>query len=284
MCKSDLLGRNCGGLSRIGKVELSAPDHHNRLWQDDSQIPLEVSRCSATLSEAHDGSNSHGPVFCSWCDRPLTMTQIIPIQVAIIDDDEEIRANLTHHISGNPAFRLTQSHPDAESAISDLPRREIDVVLVDINLPGMDGVECVQQLKRKMPGTQFLMLTVYEDNNRLFKSLMAGASGYLLKRTSPAKLLAAIKEVHAGGSPMTPQIARRVVQHFRHAPDTDSGLEKLTPREYEVLDQLSKGFRYKEIADHLSISIGTLHFHIRSIYDKLHVHSRTEAVIKFLKR
>ena len=155
---------------------------------------------------------------------------------------------------------------------------------MDINLPGMDGIECVRQLKPKMPDVQFVMLTVYEDNNRLFKSLVAGASGYLLKRTPPAKLLAAIREAHAGGSPMTPQIARRVVQHFQQAPEPSSELQRLTPREQEVLDQLAKGFRYKEIVDNLGISPGTLHSYIRSIYDKLHVHSRTEAVVKYLTR
>jgi len=207
-----------------------------------------------------------------------------PIRVAIVEDDEEIRANLTHRIGGNPAFRLEKSFADAESAVIELSRHGVDVVLVDINLPGMDGVECVRQLKNSLPEAQFIMLTVYEDNNRLFKSLMAGASGYLLKRTPPARLLAAIKEVHAGGAPMTPQIARRVVQHFRHAPMADAGLEKLTPREYEVLEQLSKGLRYKEIVDHLGISVGTLHSYIRKVYEKLHVHSRTEAVVKYLNR
>ncbi len=210
--------------------------------------------------------------------------EFTPIRVAIVEDDDEIRANLTHRIGGNPAFRLAMSFPDAESAVSELPRHGVDVVLVDINLPGMDGVECVRQLKSRLPEAQFIMLTVYEDNNRLFKSLMAGASGYLLKRTPPARLLAAIKEVHAGGSPMTPQIARRVVQHFRHAPTADSGLERLTPREFEVLEQLSKGLRYKEIVDQLGISVGTLHSYIRKVYEKLHVHSRTEAVVKYLNR
>lgn len=210
--------------------------------------------------------------------------EFTPIRVAIVEDDDEIRANLTHRIGGNPAFRLARSFPDAESAVSELPRHGVDVVLVDINLPGMDGVECVRQLKSRLPEAQFIMLTVYEDNNRLFKSLMAGASGYLLKRTPPARLLAAIKEVHAGGSPMTPQIARRVVQHFRHAPTADSGLERLTPLEFEVLEQLSKGLRYKEIVDQLGISVGTLHSYIRKVYEKLHVHSRTEAVVKYLNR
>src|SRR5258708_7282699 len=123
----------------------------------------------------------------------------MPIKVALVEDDEEIRANLTHRIGGNELFTVVRSYPDAESALADLPRCQPDVVLVDINLPGMDGVECVRQMKARMPDVQFMMLTVYEDNNRLFKSLVAGASGYLLKRTSPAKLLAAIKEVHQGG-------------------------------------------------------------------------------------
>jgi DNA-binding NarL/FixJ family response regulator len=208
----------------------------------------------------------------------------MPIQVAIVEDDEEIRANLTHRISGSAAFSLVHSYPDAESALADLPQREPEVVLMDINLPGMDGVECVRQLKEKMPQVQFIMLTVYEDSNRLFQSLMAGASGYLLKRTPHTKLLAAIREVYEGGSPMTPQIARRVVQHFRKMPEPASDLKKLTPREKDVLDQLSKSFRYKEIVDNLGISNGTLHSYIRSIYEKLRVHSRTEAVVKYLNR
>ena len=205
-----------------------------------------------------------------------------PIQVALVEDDDEIRANLAHRINGAPAFRLTGAYADAESALASLPQQKPDVVLMDINLPGMDGVECVRRLKPRMAATQFVMLTVYEDSNRLFKSLVAGASGYLLKRTKPANLLAAIREAHLGGSPMTPQIARLVVQHFQHASEPSAGIEKLTPREREVLDQLSKGFRYKEIVDNLTISDGTLHSHIRNIYEKLHVHSRTEAVVKYL--
>jgi len=208
----------------------------------------------------------------------------VPICVAIVEDDEEIRANLSHRIGESPAFRMVRAFCDAETAMTDLPRSKTDVVLMDINLPQMDGVECVRRLKPMMPGTQFLMLTVYEDNNRLFKSLTAGASGYLLKRTSPTKLLQAIREAHVGGSPMTPQIARRVVQHFRQLREPGSELEKLAPREMEVLDQLSKGFRYKEIVDNLGISNGTLHSYIRNIYEKLHVHSRTEAVVKYLHR
>jgi DNA-binding NarL/FixJ family response regulator len=206
----------------------------------------------------------------------------MPIRVAIVEDDDEIRASLSERIGSSSAFRFLRAYADAETALADLPSRNPDVVLMDINLPGMDGVECVRQLKTKIPDAQFVMLTVYEDNNRLFKSLMAGASGYLLKRTPPAKLLGAIREAHAGGSPMTPQIARRVVQHFRQVTQPHEELPKLTPRETDVLNQLSQGFRYKEIVDNLGISAGTLHSYIRNIYEKLHVHSRTEAVVKFL--
>ena len=206
------------------------------------------------------------------------------IQVAIVEDDDEIRANLGHRIGSNPAFRLLRSYGDAESALADLPRNKPDVVLMDINLPGMDGIECVRELKAKMPKAQFVMLTVYEDSNRLFKSLVAGASGYLLKRTPPAKLVTAIREAHQGGSPMTPQIARQVVQYFQQAREAAPDVQRLTPRETQVLQQLARGFRYKEIVDNLGISAGTLHSYISSTYEKLHVHSRTEAVVKYLNR
>jgi DNA-binding NarL/FixJ family response regulator len=214
----------------------------------------------------------------------IAIAAVMPIQVAIVEDDEEIRANLTHRIGSSAGFSLVRAYADAEAALADLPRRNPNVVLMDINLPGIDGVECVRQLKSRMPQSQFVMLTVYEDSNRLFKSLIAGASGYLLKRTTPAKLLEAIKEAYNGGSPMTPQIARKVVQHFQQMPAPSSEVQRLTPRETDVLNQLAKGFRYKEIVDNLGISSGTLHSYIRSIYEKLHVHSRTEAVVKFLGR
>ena len=207
-----------------------------------------------------------------------------PIQVALVEDDPEIRANLAHRVGRSPGFRLLRSYSDAESALADLPRHPPDVVLMDINLPGIDGVECVRQLKVKMPAVQFIMLTIYEDGNRLFKSLMAGASGYLLKRTPPDKLLVAIQEAHEGGAPMTPEVARRVVQHFQQIPQPSSDLQRLTPRETDVLEQLAKGFLYKEIEDNLGIGTGTLRGYIANVYEKLHVHSRTEAVVKFLTR
>ena len=210
--------------------------------------------------------------------------QTAQIQVALVEDDEEIRANLAHLFGRSASFHLLASYCDAESALADLPRRKPDVVLMDINLPHADGIECVRQLKLSMPAVQFIMLTVYEDGNRLFKSLVAGASGYLLKRTPPERLLAAIEEVHKGGAPLAPEMARRLVQHFQALPAPASELQRLTPRENDVLDQLSKGFRYKEIEDNLRISTGTLRSYIANVYQKLHVHSRTEAVVKYLNR
>ncbi len=207
--------------------------------------------------------------------------QKMPIYVAIVEDDEEIRANLVRWISSKEDFRFLKGYGDAETALADLPRRKPEVVLMDINLPGADGVECVRQLKHLMPQVHFLMLTVYEDNDRLFQSLIAGASGYLLKRTPHEKILAAIEEVHSGGAPMTPEMARRVVQHFQQPQQSVSRLPKLSQRETEVLEQLATGFLYKEIQDKLHMSEGTLRTHIASIYEKLHVHTRTEAVLRY---
>lgn len=204
-----------------------------------------------------------------------------PIEVALIEDREEIRAQLAHTIGHSPFLRLMRAYSDGESALADLPSREPDVVLVDINLPGLDGVECVRQLKPKLPGTQFVMLTIYEDGARLFQSLMAGASGYLLKRTPAKKLLAAIQEVHEGGVPMTPEMARRVIRHFQETPQPAPQPQRLSPREGEVLQQLGKGYRYKEIEENLRMSTGTLRTYVASIYKKLHVHSRTEALLKY---
>lgn len=207
-----------------------------------------------------------------------------PIRVAMIEDDEEIRSNLGEAIAAHRDFRLVGSFRDAESALKSLPEAKPRVVLTDINLPGMDGVQCVRRLKAVMPDTEFIMLTVYQDSLLLFQSLMAGASGYLLKRISPDKLLQAIREVCAGGAPMTPGIARQIVQHFQQAPSPTSDLARLTPREKDVLDQLARGFGYKEVADNLHIGTGTLQTHVHNIYEKLQVHSRTEAVVKYLSR
>lgn len=206
------------------------------------------------------------------------------IKVAVVDDDEEIRVSFADQITRSREFQLVGSCASAEAALAELPQLKPDVVLMDINLPGIDGVECVRQLKARMPTVQFIMLTVYQDSDRLISSLMAGAGGYLLKRTPPNKLLRAIREVCSGGAPMTPEMARRVVQHFQQIPVPATNLPPLTQREKDVLGQLTKGYCYKEIADHLHIGIGTLQGYISNIYEKLRVHSRTEAVVKYLGR
>jgi DNA-binding NarL/FixJ family response regulator len=212
-----------------------------------------------------------------------TTAHDMQIKVAIVDDDEGIRASLAALIRRAPAFKLIGDYANAEIALKEIPRHPPDVVLMDINLPGMKGVECVRQLKAAKPEVQFLMLTVYEDSDSLFNSLKAGASGYLLKRTASAHLLEAIRDVHAGGAPMTPQLARRVVQFFSKPAQQVSPVSVLTPGELEFLGQLANGYAYKEIADRMSISIDTVRSYVRTVYEKLHVHSRTEAVVKYLR-
>jgi DNA-binding NarL/FixJ family response regulator len=211
------------------------------------------------------------------------VVESMPIKVAVVDDDEGIRTSLAALIRRVPNFRLTGDYPDAETALKEIPRRPPDVVLMDINLPGVNGVECVRQLKTTVPSVQVLMLTVYEDSDSLFNSLKAGASGYLLKRTASARLLDAIRDVYDGGSPMTPQLARRVVQFFSRPGAEGAAVSKLTPGEREFLDQLAQGYAYKEIADRMKISIDTVRSYVRTVYEKLHVHSRTEAVVKYLR-
>ncbi len=212
------------------------------------------------------------------------------IQVALVEDDEGVRANLTRMIDSAPGFHCLSAYPDALTALKGISTNRPDVVLMDINLPGMLGTECVSRLKSLAPTLPVLMLTVYDDSEQVFKSLMAGATGYLLKRTPANKLLEAIREINSGGAPMSRQIARRVVQFFqdikqepaeaRRAPE----VKNLTEREDQVLALLAKGHAYKEIADLLNISFETVRTHVRAIYDKLHVHSRTEATLKYLGR
>jgi DNA-binding NarL/FixJ family response regulator len=204
------------------------------------------------------------------------------IKVAIVDDDKDMRASLATLIRGASSLRLSGSYANAEVALEEIPRQPPDVVIMDINLPGMLGIECVRQLKAALPKVQFLMLTVYEDSDSLFNSLKAGASGYLLKRTTSSQLLEAIRDVHGGGSPMTPQLARRVVQFFSQQ-DGDPHVSKLSPGEKEFLGLLAKGYAYKEIASHMEISTDTVRYYVRTVYEKLHVHSRTAAVVKFLR-
>jgi DNA-binding NarL/FixJ family response regulator len=214
------------------------------------------------------------------------MNQSEPIRVAIVEDDEKIRSSLVVLIEGTHGFRCVGGYEDAEAALRDLPRKNPDVVLADINLPGMQGTELVRAIRKEHRDMQFIMLTVYEDTHKIFDSLAAGAIGYLLKMTPPDEILSAIRDVRTGGSPMSPQIARKVVQSFhkKSASHRDDGEAQLTKREEEILLLLSKGFLYKEIADQLFISPDTVHNHIRHIYEKLQVHSRTEAVVKYLKK
>jgi DNA-binding NarL/FixJ family response regulator len=212
-----------------------------------------------------------------------TMSQSAPrINVSVVEDNARVRGGLVHLINLSDGFKCVSQHPTAEAALEELPAARPDVVLMDINLPGINGVECVRQLKLNLPQTQVVMLTVYEDTEMIFKALTAGATGYLLKQTPPNELLNAIRDVHRGGSPMTSHIARKIVASFQQVPVPSRGLENLTPREQEVLDHLAKGFLYKEIADALGISYDTVHAHIRRIYEKLQVRSRTEAVAKHL--
>ena len=207
----------------------------------------------------------------------------MPITVSIVEDNEQLRTTLARVLNRADGFSCVSQYANAEDALKDLPQIKPDVVLMDINLPGMNGVECVRQLKKILPGVQIIMLTVYEDTENIFDALAAGASGYLLKRTTGSELLEAIKEVLHGGSPMTAHIARKVVQSFqKNAPAQPA--ENLSEREQQVLDLLSHGLMYKEIADKLQISYETVHTYIRRIYEKLRVRTRTEAVAKFLRQ
>jgi DNA-binding NarL/FixJ family response regulator len=208
----------------------------------------------------------------------------MPITVSIVEDNDELRNTLARVLNRAEGFRCVSHHPNAEAALKELPEVKPEVVLMDINLPGINGVECVRQLKQLLPQTHAIMLTVYEDTDNIFNALAAGAAGYLLKRTKSAELLEAIREVHRGGSPMTTHIARKVTQSFIKAGPSTQPAENLSQREQEVLDCLSQGFLYKEIAEKLGISYETVHTYIRRIYEKLQVRTRTEAVAKFLRR
>jgi DNA-binding NarL/FixJ family response regulator len=210
-------------------------------------------------------------------DYKKTMT----IAVSIIEDDAPARKILASWIGRAAGFRLAGEWGNAESALAPLAEGKPDVVLMDINLPGISGVEAVKKLKPVLPQTQFVMLTVYEDADHIYNALAAGATGYLLKQTPRPELLSALEEVHRGGSPMTSNIARKVVQSFRQMPAPSEPAEALSPREQEVLDLLSSGYLYKEIADRLNISVPTVNTYVRRMYEKLHVRSRSQAVAKY---
>jgi DNA-binding NarL/FixJ family response regulator len=206
----------------------------------------------------------------------------VPITVAIVEDDPATRGIVAGWVDGLPNFRCVARYGDAEAALAALPDVAPDVVLTDINLPELNGIECVRQLKPQLPRTQFVMVTVYGDTDHIFEALAAGATGYLLKRLDRDELKEALEEVHRGGSPMSSSIARKVVQFFRsQQPSTTVALESLSPRELEVLNLLAEGYVNKEIADRLAISVPTVATYIRRVYEKLHVHSRAAAIGKF---
>jgi DNA-binding NarL/FixJ family response regulator len=202
------------------------------------------------------------------------------IKVALVEDSKVEREAISFLIHATPGFACVGALVSGEEALEKLPALGPDVVLMDIHLPGISGIDCIRQLKERLPSVRIMMLTVFEDHERIFKSLAAGATGYLVKKTPPAKLLEAIQELHNGGAPMSGQIARQVVAVFQEPAPWSSGVSELSPREQEILRLLAQGLIYKEIADQLGISFGTVRTHICRIYEKLHVHSRHEAAFK----
>jgi DNA-binding NarL/FixJ family response regulator len=205
----------------------------------------------------------------------------MPITVSIVEDDRKTRESMVALLRYAPGVRLLGTHSSGEAALSGVPAEQPEVVLMDINLPGMSGIDCIAKLKLQMPGLRALMLTTYEDSHLIFNSLRAGASGYILKNKSSAELLAAIQQVHEGGAPMSMRIARKVVAFFNQLPEPAPESERLSEREAQVLAALAKGLLYKEIGIQLKISENTVRTYIKRIYEKLHVNSRTEAVAKF---
>jgi DNA-binding NarL/FixJ family response regulator len=206
------------------------------------------------------------------------------IRVCLVEDHRSTREVYQKILAHAPDVTCLGAYGNAAQAERELAKVQPDVVLMDVNLPGRNGIDCVARLKRLYPTVEFVMLTTYDDTDMIFSALRAGASGYLLKRASPEELLTAIHEVYEGGSPMSGGIARRVVSHFRQQGQAASELETLTTREQEILAQLAKGLAYKQIAAQLGISPGTVQKHLHTIYGKLHVQSGTEAVVKFLGR
>ncbi len=206
------------------------------------------------------------------------------ITVSIVEDTEDIRESLRIMINGSTGFECVHVYADAEEALDKMPANEINVVLMDINLPKMDGIECMKTLKPVMHNAQFMMYTVCDDDDNIFNALQSGASGYILKGTYPAQVLEAIRELHEGGSPMSSEIARRVIHYMHNKGKTAEAVELLTEREMEILDLLAKGYLYKEIAAELFISNSTVKQHIHNIYGKLHVQTRTEALNKAFQR
>jgi DNA-binding NarL/FixJ family response regulator len=205
------------------------------------------------------------------------------IRICMVEDDKRLQSLMAGWLRQEPGLELVNIYPDAESALKGIPKDRPDVVLMDINLPGQNGIECVGQLKPLLATTQFAMITVYEDEDKILQALKVGATGYLLKQTPRAEIIAAIRELYRGGSPMTPNIARKVVQSF-HAAKPVASETSLSEREQQVMDLLAQGYLYKEIVSALDISQGSLHTYIRRIYEKLQVHSRSQAMAKLASR
>jgi DNA-binding NarL/FixJ family response regulator len=202
-------------------------------------------------------------------------------KVAIVEDNKTTREGLETIVNLSADFRCVATCGTAEEALKVLPKLEPELVLMDIQLPKMSGVDCVAQLKELLPGLKAIMVTVYEDPDRIFRALRAGASGYLLKRSTPEEVLHAMMEVHLGGGAMSGEIARKVIGYFREQTTVNTEVEELTPREREVLELVVHGLSNKEICDRLSVTMAAVRFHLKHIYQKLHVHSRTEAALKF---
>ncbi len=199
------------------------------------------------------------------------------IKICIVEDLKEVREGMTSLLTMDERFEVLASFPDAETAADELPAWQPDIIIMDINLPGMNGIECIKKVKQLCPNSQFIMFTIYEDDEKVFEALAAGASGYLLKKTPLTKITESLLELHSGGSPMSSQIARKVINRLRNK-ETTGNIEILSARENEVLQQLAKGLLYKEISEKLSITTGTVRQHIHNIYEKLHVQNRTQAI------
>jgi DNA-binding NarL/FixJ family response regulator len=210
----------------------------------------------------------------------FTFEMHMNISIAIVEDLDEVREGLANFISLNPDFLVTGAFSSAEDALKKIPAIQPDIVIMDINLPGKDGIQCIRELKNETPHTQFMMFTVYENDERVFEALKAGAASYLLKNTGLTQLTEALKELFHGGSPMSASIARKLISHFHNEHLQNNSINTLTQRENEILLLLAKGLLYKEIAEKLSIAVNTVRQHIHKIYEKLHVQNRTEAINK----
>lgn len=208
----------------------------------------------------------------------------VNIAIAIVEDQRDMRESLVEWLGHVPGLHCVGAHANAAEALRLIPGEKPDVVLMDINLPGMNGIQCVARLKELHPRMQILMLTTYDEGDLIFDSLRAGANGYLLKNMPQEELISAVQQVHAGGAPMSLQIARKVINYFHATKKSADEVDQLTSREQDILRLLAKGYMYKEIADHLAISMSTVRTHVSAVYEKLHVHSRTEAAMKLVEQ